>query len=150
MLTVESNCQWYYEKYGVKDLSQLTKGQLNQRLKLDKNLLFLDAGFFIVGTTFIIVGTHLINEANSESLTVPGVHDYVNEKLFGVVFKTSGIVVDIGALILIPLCLKEMNQIKKVLGNTEVKLGLFKYCPSNMLNNSDGLLIPEILFTVRF
>ncbi len=143
MFSVDSNCQWYYEKYGVKDLSLLTKEQLNQRLKLDKNLLFLDAGFFVVGTTFIIVGTHLINKANSDPVI------FVDEKIMGIVLKSSGFVVDIGALVIIPLCLKEMNQIKKVLGNMEVKLGLINYLP-DMLSNSDGRLIPEILLTVRF
>jgi hypothetical protein len=150
LLSTEGNCQWYYKKYGVKDLSQLSQEQLNQRLRLNKKLLGFDVVAMIVGTTFIITGTHLINKANAKEISLKGLYNYPREKVLGIVLLSDGIAVDICGLLLIPLSLTEINQIKKVLGNPEVKLGLIN-CPKyKMLNGLNISLTPGISIVFHF
>jgi hypothetical protein len=150
LLSVESNCQWYYKKYGVKDLNQLSQEQLNKRLRINKKLIGFNVGVMIVGTTFIIAGTHLINKANAEELSVEGFYNYPREKTMGIVFLSSGIICDICGLILLPLNLTEINKIKKVLGNPEIKLGLISCPTNNIINHSNISLIPGISLAIQF
>ena len=147
-LSTEGNCQWYYKRYGIRDLSQLTQEQLNKRLKMDKILLACDPAIMIVGTGSIIAGINLINKANSEPINPGGFFKY--PRLSGIVFLSSGIVLDISGLLLIPLCLSEMNQIKKALGIQEIRLALINCFTDNMFNYSNGLPAPGISLTIRF
>ena len=150
LCSVDDNCHWYYKKYGVKDMNQLTQEQLSERLRLNKQLLVLDPVIMVVGTTFIIAGIHLINKANAEEISVEGAFNYPREKVLGTAFLSSGIVCDICGLLLLPLSLTEINKIKKVQENREIKLGLIS-CPQNsMFNHSDISLIPGIYITIHF
>lgn len=147
-LSAEGNCQWYYKRYGGKDISQLTQEQLNKRLKMDKILLACDPAIMIVGTGSIIAGINLINIANSEPINPCGFFKY--PRLSGIVFLSSGIVLDICGLLLIPLCLSEMNQIKKALGIQEIKLALVNCFTNDMFNYSNGLPVPGISLIIQF
>ena len=150
LFSVNVNCQWYYKKYGVKDMNQLTQEQLNERLRLNRQLLVLDPVFMVVGTTFIIAGIHFINKANAEEISVEGGFNYPREKVLGTAFLFSGIVCDICGLLLLPLSLAEINKIKKVQENREIKLGLIR-CPQNIIfNHSDISLMPGISIIIHF
>jgi hypothetical protein len=100
LFSVNCNCQWYYKKYGVKDINQLSREQLNERLSMNKKIIGLNVCIMIVGTGFIIGGTHLINKANAEEVSLEGAYDYTMEKTMGIVLLSSGILCDIGGLIL--------------------------------------------------
>ncbi len=147
-LSAEGNCQWYYKRYGVKDLSQLTQEQLNKRLKMDKVLLACDPAIMIVVTGCIIAGIHLINKANSEPINPCGF--FKLPRLTGRTFLFGGIGLDICGLLLIPLSLSEMNQIKKVLGTKEIKLALINCFTDNMFNYSNGLPVQGISLIIQF
>lgn len=148
LLSAEGNCQWYNKKYGVKDLSQLTQEQLNHRLKVDKTVLACDPAIFIVGTGSIIAGIHLINKGNSEPINPCGFFKVPRRQ--GIIFLSSGIALDICGLLLIPLSLSEMNQIKKALGIQEIKLALVDCFTNDMFNYSNGLPVPGISLIIGF
>jgi hypothetical protein len=150
LFSVGGNCQWYYKKYGVKDMNQLTQEQLNERLRLNKQLLVLDPVIMVVGTTFIIAGIHFINKANAEEISLEGAFNFPREKILGTVFLSSGVVCDICGFLLLPLSLTEINKIKKIQKNREIKLGLISCPPNIMFNHSDISLIPGISLSILF
>jgi hypothetical protein len=102
LLPTEVNCQWYYRKYRVNDLSQLSKELLNERLSLDKKIMGIDIGALIIGSTAIIVGSHLI------------------------------------------------NKIKRILGNSQIKIGLIDFKTYNMFNDPNISPAPVLSLTIHF
>jgi hypothetical protein len=150
LFSMNCNCQYNHERYSVKDKNQLTQEQLEKRLKLDRQLLGLDPLIMVIGTAFIFLGIHFINKANSEELSIEGAFKYPRERVLGAVFLFSGSAVDICGLLLIPLGLTEINKIKKVLENREIKLGLISCRQNNKYTYSDISLVPGFSIVIHF
>ena len=69
LLSEESDCQWYYERYGVKDLQQLSPEQVSDALKFKKSHVNGDIILMGIGVVQIIGGFALIN--SNEGSTYP-------------------------------------------------------------------------------
>jgi hypothetical protein len=151
LLSVDGNCQnIYYKKYGVKELNQLTQDQLAKELKWNKKAVGLSIGILAVGTSFIVLGSYLNKEANKTLTTVEDFEAWPFEKVLGIVLITSGSVIDLCGLFLLPYSSIQINKIKKLLGNSEVKLGFINSPTDNMYNRSNMSLTPGISLTINF
>jgi hypothetical protein len=151
VLSIDGNCQnYYYKKYGVKELNQLTQDQLANELKLNKKAVVFSIGALVVGTSFIILGSYLNNEANKELTTIEDVEAWPFEKVLGIVFITSGSAVDLCGLFLLPYSSIKIDKIKRLLSNSEVKLGFINRATYGMYNRSNMSLTPGISLTVNF
>jgi hypothetical protein len=151
LLSVDGNCQnYYYKKYGVKELNQLTQEQLTKELKLNKKAVGFSIGALAVGTSFIVLGSYLNKEANKTLTTVEDFEAWPFEKVLGIVFITSGSAIDLCGLFLLPYSSIKINKIKKLLGNSEVKLGVINSPINKMDNRSNISLTPGISLTINF
>ena len=140
------NCQWYYKKYGVKDLNQLTKEQLPEALKLSKMNTGVSTGCAaILGTPLIIIGGHIIHKAK----TAKDVDTFLNGA-WGIYFLSVGIVFEITGLILLPVTLKETRKIRNALRNPEIKIGLTDFPRNKVCNASNLIPTPGISVAISF
>lgn len=151
LLSVDGTCQnYYYKKYGVKELNQLTQDQLAKELKLNKKALGFSFGALAIGTSFIVLGSYLNNEANKKLTTVEDFEAWPFEKVLGVVFITGGSIIDLCGLFLLPYSSIQISKIKKLMVNSEVKLGFINSPADNMYNSPNLSLTPCISFTINF
>jgi len=151
LLSVDVNCQnYYYKKYGVKELNQLTQEQLAKELKLNKKAVGFSIGALAVGTSFIVLGSYLNKEANKEPTSFKDVEAWPSEVVLGIVLITSGSVIDLCGLFLLPYCSIKIDKIKKLMGNSEVKLGLINSPTYNIYNSSNMSLTPCISLAINF
>ena len=132
LLSEESDCQWYYERYGVKDLQQLSTEQVSDALKFKKSHVNGDIILMGIGVVQIIGGLALIN--SNEGSTVDEVFLDIFKTVVGYVFVPLGICLEICGLILLPIHVSQLNKVKDILGNTVVNVGLIN-CPADKIFN---------------
>ena len=132
LLSEESNCQWYYEKYGVQDLQHLSPEQVSDALKFKKSHVSGDIIIMGIGVVQIIGGLALINGNEGSN----------GDEVFWDIFKTAvgygfiplGICLEICGLILLSIHLSQLNKVKGRLGITIFNVGLIN-CPADKIFN---------------
>jgi hypothetical protein len=151
LLSVDGICQnYYYKKYGVKELNQLTQDQLAKELIFNKKAMVFSIGALAVGTSFIVLGSYLNKEANKDLSTVEDFEAWPYQKVLGIAFIAGGSVIDLCGLFLLPYSLIQIDKIKELLGNSEVKLGFINGPTDIMYNRSKMPLTPGISLTINF
>lgn len=151
ILSLDGICQnYYYKKYGVMELNQLTQDQLAKELKLNKKAVGFSIGALAVGTSFIFLGSYLNKEANKELTTVEDVEAWPFEKVLGIAFIASGSLIDLCGVFLLPYSLIKVDKIKRLMGNSEVKLGLINCPTDHMYDRPNISLTPGISLTINF
>lgn len=146
LLSIDGNCQWYYKKYGIKDLNQLSKEQLTEALKLSNINVGVSIGCLtILGPPLIIGGIHIINKAK----TTEDFDTFLNG-VWGIYFLIAGVTFEITGLILLPITLNQSKKIRNTLHNPEIKIGLID-CPQNYIFNCSNISpTPGISITIHF
>jgi len=150
LFNVDGNCQVKPKISNDQYLSQLTPEELNEQLGVHKKMIYFDIGALAIGTTFIIVGSNLLKKADEEPLTLEGAYDYTFETVFGYILLPTGIIIDLGGLVLLPLNLSQISKINKILENSEIKVGFMTNPPQGIYNTSFIAPIPGISVTIRF
>ena len=65
LLSVSGNCQWYNRRYGVNNINQLSREQLNQALKRAQSGVTGGIVLSSVGAAGIGIGAFFIHDANN-------------------------------------------------------------------------------------
>jgi hypothetical protein len=143
LLSVSGNCQWYNRRYGVNDINQLSKEQLNEALiRTQRGIsggrtLSLVSAIGICGGIIEILATRNVGEG------------------FGILAGMGLIIVSV-PLEIVGLTKWGINDsraksiIKEVLKSMELKMGLVNYPCRNIFASSQGSLLPCLSITVRF
>jgi hypothetical protein len=148
LISVSSNCQWYQKLYGVNDLNQLSKEQLNIVLKKAKGRVATGITLSAVSTIGIISGIYLFRKDYPDDV-------YPDQAEMGKQFEGLGLALisiplEIAGLVMMKKNRSVIMKIKEGFNNTEIQLGLFKY-PSGIVSNSSfGSTIPGFSVTFRF
>jgi hypothetical protein len=142
LLSVSGNCQWYNRRYGVNDINQLSKEQLNQALiRTQRGIsggrtLSLVSAIGICGGIIEILATRNVGEG------------------FGILAGMGLIIVSV-PLEIVGLTKWGINDsraksIKEVLKSTELKTGLLNYHEINIYSDSQVSLIPCLSVIIHF
>jgi hypothetical protein len=143
LLSVSGNCQWYNRRYGVNNINQLSKEQLNealirtQRGILGGRTLSLVSAIGICGGIIEILATRKIGEG------------------FGILAGMGLIIVSV-PLEIVGLTKWDINDsraksiIKEVLKSAELKMELVNYQWGNICASSQGSFSPCLSVTIRF
>jgi len=142
LLSVSGNCQWYNRRYGVNDINQLSKEQLNealirtQRGISDGRTLSLISAIGICGGITEILATRNVGEG------------------FGILAGMGLLIVSV-SLEIVGLTKWGINDsraksIKEVLKSTELKTGLLNYHGINIYLDSQVSLIPCLSVIIHF
>jgi hypothetical protein len=143
LFSVSGNCQWYNRRYGVNDINQLSKEQLNEALiRTQRGIsggrtLSLVSAIGICGGIIEILATRNVGEG------------------FGILAGMGLIIVSV-PLEIVGLTKWGINDsraksiIKEVLKSMELKMGLVNYPCRNIFASSQGSLLPCLSITVRF
>ena len=142
LLSVSGNCQWYNRLYGVNDINQLSKEQLNQALiRTQRGIsggrtLSLVSAIGICGGIIEILATRNVGEG------------------FGILAGMGLIIVSV-PLEIVGLTKWGINDsraksIKEVLKSTELKTGLLNYHWINIYSDSQVSLIPCLSVIIHF
>jgi hypothetical protein len=142
LLSVSGNCQWYNRRYGVNDINQLSKEQLNEALiRTQRGIsggrtLSLVSAIGICGGIVEILVTRNVGEG------------------FGILAGMGLIIVSV-PLEIVGLTKWGINDsraksIKEVLKSTELKTGLLNYHGINIYSDSQVSLIPCLSVIIHF
>jgi hypothetical protein len=142
LLSENGNCQWYNRRYGVSDINQLSKEQLNEALIMTQRGI---SG----GRTLSLVSTIGICGGIIEILATRNVGEG-----FGILAGMGLIIVsvplEIGGLTKWGINDSRAKSIKEVLKNTELKTGLLNYHGINIYSDSQVSLIPCLSVIIHF
>jgi hypothetical protein len=142
LLSVNGNCQWYNRRYGVNDINQLSKEQLNEALIRTLRgisggrTLSLVSAIGICGGIIEILATRNVGEG------------------FGILAGMGLIIVSV-PLEIVGLTKWGINDsraksIKEVLKSTELKTGLLNYHGINIYSDSQVSIIPCLSVIIHF
>jgi len=135
VLTV--NAQWYFNQYGVTDMNELNKDQLELAMQQATKLKKAGVGVTIGSTVLAVVGTAIyiggLNDITDAS-TYSGIDDGASRAYSGVGVMTIGY---LGMAVGVPMWIAGGTR------QNVIKIHLRKYEPT-------GQIIPSIGFTYRF
>jgi hypothetical protein len=142
LLSITGNCQWYHRRYGVNDINQLSKEQLNEALRKAKG------GARVSGLVSLIGGVGII----SGIVTLSKVKDREDEgKAYTGVFLTGiSIPLEITGLTIWGIHGTRKYNIKNTLKNSDIKVGLINNPSANLLRDSKASLVPGVCLKFNF
>lgn len=147
LLSVSGNCQWYYRRYGVNEISKLSQEQLNEALTRAQSKVTGGHVLSIVGAIGIGVGSYLI--VHSKKI-YPEANDITQPQMAGFTFLVISIPIEIVGLIKWSINGTRVKNIKGVLKSTEMKMGIINYQRGNICASSQGFFSPFLSVTIRF
>ena len=140
LLSVNGNCQWYNRRYGVNDINQLSREQLNLALVRAHKGITGGTILSLAGVAGITVGLIMTtNESEDFAKSLSGM----------ALTAVSTFTEVIGLAILIDNSLRT-RRIKKALNGTEMKIGLINYQMEQVYTDSQGLSLPCLSVTICF
>jgi hypothetical protein len=151
--SLESNCQWYYKKYGVKDLNQLSQEQLTEASMIKKKQVSADIALIGMSPIFIVGGISLANYAlnqlaSGDKLTFFKFHWYGFLNIIGRGLVLAGSGIGICGLVFLPIHLSQRSEINKIIQSTKIKVGLMPYPADNVFTCSTISQVPGISITI--
>jgi hypothetical protein len=136
LLSVNGNCQWFHRKYGVNDITQLSQEQLNEAYRKAKT------GARVGGFVSVISGVGII----SGIIVLNSVEDREDEsKAYTGVFLTGiSIPLEITGLTIWGINSTRKKNIKNILNNLDINVGLINIPSANLSRDSKAYLVPGI------
>jgi hypothetical protein len=143
LLSVSGNCQWYNRRYGVNDINQLSKVQLNEALKRTQSR--VTGGIILsgLGAIGIASGIIIISATNIEGVASSGVFT-------GLFIAEASLPIGLAGATIWGINGTRAKRIKEVLKSTELKIGLVNYQQENICSSSQGSLLPGLSVMIRF
>ena len=141
------NCQWYYKRYGVKDINQLSDEQLSESLTKARTGVSGGCVISIIGAIGICAGNYLIIHSKN---VYPDANDITNLQLAGGALLVLSIPIELAGLIDLGINHNRLKSIKKVITESELKTGFVNY---QWVNESSGVqqsLLPNLSLTIYF
>ena len=139
LLSTSGNCQWYQKRYGVNDINQLSRDQLNEALSKAKK--GTRVGFWLTfGGVAGIISTVAIfkNVEESSSEFIP-------------VYLLLGMApVVITGLEVMSVNSSRKSKIIRTLMNSEISLGFTNIPTGNLYRGSNIFTRPNISVTINF
>ena len=143
LLSVNGNCQWYNRRYGVNDINQLSKKQLNEAL------IRANRGFSS-GRTLSIVGAIGIGGGIIEILATKNIGEGFGI-LAGVGLIAISVPLEVAGLTIMGINNnRKTSIIKKILASTELKMGLVNYQQKNTFSSTQRSLLTCLSVTIHF
>jgi hypothetical protein len=140
LLSVSGNCQWLNRHYGVNDFNQLSKKQLNDALRKVNN--GVKCGTILSVTGVIGIGSGIIIILANQDKDFGG--------LGGLVILEASIPIEIAGLLIIHTNNKRKTNIREVLKNAELGMGLVNYQWRNICASTRSSFSPCLSVTIRF
>ena len=139
---MDGNCQWYHRKYGVTDINQLSKEQLNKALKNAKGGVKFGGFVSVISVAGLIGGI----------VTLSSINDREDEgKAYTGVFITGiSIPLGIAGLTILGINGSRKNNIKSTLNNLDLKMGMINNPGADLPGNSGVSSVPGILLKFNF
>jgi len=136
-----SNGQWYNRRYGVSDLNQLSREQLDLALT-NANFEFASGIFMVVaGGIGLYGGIYLAKKAP------PG---DIGGALGGLLITAISVPLEIAGWVILTINLKRIESIKEVMKSRDLRLGLSVYPKENICSGSHASLVPCLSLTINF
>jgi hypothetical protein len=145
LLSISGNCQWYNRRYGVNDINQLSREQLNHALIRARN--GVTGGIVLSGLAAVGIGIGAFFIHDSKDPDKPG---NIGPALAGMGLLIISIPLEITGLVVLGTNSHRAKSIKEVLKSTELKMGIVNYPCGNIFASSQGSLLPCLSITVRF
>jgi hypothetical protein len=142
LLSISGNCQWYNRRYGVNDINQLSKEQLNEAL-------IRAQGGFSGGRTLSIVGAIGIGGGIIEILATKNLGEGFGI-LAGMGLIAVSVPLEVTGLVIWGTNSQRIKSIKEVLKNIELKIGFINYQGVNICSVSLDSLLPCLSVKIRF
>jgi len=141
LLSLNSYGQWYSRRYGVSDLNELTREQLN--LALANAKFEFASGIFlsVVGAAGLYGGIHLSKNLH------PGDQ---GRALAAVIIIGTSVTTEIAGWIILTINITRIDRIKELMKNKELHLGLINSQKKNMLSDSHKSFVPCLSLTITF
>ncbi len=140
-------CQWYSRRYGVNDINQLTREQLNEALIRAQNKITGGIVLSVAGAIGIGAGSYLI--AHSKKI-YPEANDITQLQLSGFSLLVVSIPIEITGLIKWALNGERAKTIRSVLKSTEMKPGFVYFENINTDSELQRSLSPCLKVTIHF
>jgi hypothetical protein len=143
LLSVSGNCQWHNRRYGVNNINQLSKVQLNEALKRTQSR--VTGGIILSGLGAIVIasGIIIISATNIEGVASSGVFT-------GLFIAEASLPLGLAGTMIWGINGTQAKRIKEVLKSTELKMGLVNYQQENICSSSQGSLLPGLSVMIRF
>jgi hypothetical protein len=145
-LSLNATCQWYYKTYGVKDLSLLTRQQLDYELKTANGYIGIGFGGIILGALGLWGAATLIENAYNSPDWESGLARGFGGGLLLMIstgFEVVGIIFLIKGM-------SRSSEINKVLKNSQVKVGIIKVPDINFSPGAGMNSCPALSVTFNF
>jgi hypothetical protein len=139
LLTTSGNCQWYQKQYGVNNINQLSRDQLNEALRKAK-----------IGTR---VGLCLSFVGVAGIISTVAIYSNVDDRPGD--FTPAFLVLGMTPLVITGLTVMSVHssrksKIIKTLTNSEISLGFTNIPTGNLYCGSSFIPKPKISLTINF
>lgn len=146
IFTINANCQWYYKKYGVSNLNNLTTEQLQAELKLSKGYTVSGIAISLLGALGIWGGVAIMRNAYDESEWDVGIgHWFGGFFLFMVSISAETV-----AIVFIALGASRSGEINTILKKIDIKAGLINVPNYKVTPTSRSPVFPGLTLTYNF
>ena len=124
--TTFADAQWYFKKYQVKDMSQLTRVQLDESLKSSNNGILAGGFCAVMGGCFLLANKYGLWESDRNPSDF---EQLIGRKTLHDIYGGVGVGLIAGGIIAFVGCLERSKNIKIAIRKNYPSLGLLQVLP---------------------
>ena len=136
LISASVHCQWYHRQYGVSDLNQLTKEQLNIALKKANGGVTCGTVLSLAGAIGIVGSLIILKDSNKP--------ENIGKSFVGLGLLALSIPLELTGLVVLGTHRSRVISIKEAMKNTELKIGLInlrEFTADSFLPATTGLSV---------